>query len=227
MGGAARYDGLADWYDREFATGPLAVVPLEAAARLLGSGPGRLLDVGCGTGSHTAELAARGWTVTGVDESGDMLRLARRRGVEVAQADAAALPFDDGSFDAVVSLWLHTDVDDFAAVLREAARVLRADGVFVYAGAHPCFVGPHSRFVAAEGVPELHPGYRRSGGYTDAPGVTPAGLRAKVGATHLPLGEFLQTFLDGGFAVERVEELASEGREYPYILAVRCRCARS
>src|SRR5436305_459077 len=58
MGGAARYDGLADWYDREFATGPLAVVPLEAAARLLGSGPGRLLDVGCGTGSHTAERAA-------------------------------------------------------------------------------------------------------------------------------------------------------------------------
>ena len=44
---------------------------------------------------------------------------------------------------------------------------------------------PHSRFVAAEGVPELHPGYRRSGGYADAPGVTPTGLRAKVGAIAL------------------------------------------
>jgi ubiquinone/menaquinone biosynthesis C-methylase UbiE len=221
MDKTARYDGIADWYDREFATGPLAAVPRETATRLLGDGPGRLLDVGCGTGAHGVELAKRGWTVTGVDESADMLRLARERGLEARQADAGALPFADASFDAAVSLWLHTDAEDFAAIVREIARVVRPRGSFVYVGAHPCFVGPHSRFVAAEGVPELHAGYyRRAGRYTEAPGISPAGLRARIGATHLPLGLFLQAFLEAGLVIERFEEPGR--REYPYMVALRC-----
>jgi SAM-dependent methyltransferase len=218
----ARYDGVAEWYDREFATGELAVVPRKTAVRLLGEGPGRLLDVGCGTGTHTAAFGEHGWDVVGVDISEDQLRIARERGVEVVQADVAALPFDDASFDAVISMWTHTDVDAFPDLLREAVRVLRANGLFVYVGAHPCFVGPHSRFISAEGVPELHPGhYWRTERYTDAPGISPQGLRAKVGATHLPLGLFLQAFLDAGLRLERFEEL--EGREYPYVVALRCR----
>jgi hypothetical protein len=40
---------------------------------------------------------------------------------------------------------------------------------------------------------------------------------------HLPLGLFLQSFLDAGFTVEAVEEPLHEGREYPYTLALRCR----
>jgi len=217
----ARYDGLAQWYDREFATSVLADVPRRAVLRLLGDGPGRLLDVGCGTGAHTAAIAERGWTVTGVDVSEDQLQLARDRGVDIVVADAAALPFGDESFDAVVSMCTHTDVDDFAAVVRQIARVLKHEGPFVYLGVHPCFVGPHSRFVSAEGVPELHPGYRSTGRYTEAPGISPARLRAKVGATHLPLGLFLQAFFDAGFLLERFEEL--ETREYPYMVALRCR----
>jgi len=218
----ARYDGVADWYDREFATGELAAAPRETAVRLLGEGAGKLLDVGCGTGAHTAAFGEHGWDVVGVDISEDQLRLARERGVEVVQADVAALPFDDASFDAVISMWTHTDVDDFSALLREAARVLRADGPFVYVGAHPCFVGPHSGFISAEGVPELHPGYYwRTERHTEAPGISPQGLRAKVGATHLPLGHFLQAFPDAGFRLERFEEL--KNREYPYTVALRCR----
>lgn len=218
---AARYDGLTEWYDREFALGALAEVPREAVLRLLGDGPGTLLDVGCGTGAHTAAMRERGWSVTGLDESEDQLRLAGRRGIDGVRGDAAAMPFEGESFDAVVSICTHTDVDDFAAVVREVARVLRPSGPFVYAGVHPCFVGPHSRFVSAEGIPVLHPGYRRTERYTDAPGISPAGLRAKVGATHLPLGLFLQTFLDVGFRLEWFEE--PEVREYPYLVALRCR----
>jgi hypothetical protein len=104
---------------------------------------------------------------------------------------------------------------------RELARVLQPGAPLVYLGAHPCFVGPHSRFFAAEGVPTLHPGYRTSGRYTDAPGVNPDGLRAKVGATHLPLGAFLGTFLDAGLTLEHLEEPGE--REYPYQLALRWR----
>lgn len=136
--------------------------------------------------------------------------------------DVSSLPFEDGSFDAVVSLWTHTDMDDFATAIFEAARVLRPGGPLVYAGGHPCFVGPHSRFFGAQGVPELHPGYLMEGRYgLEAPGVAPEGLRAKVGAVHLPLGRFLQSFLDAGLTLERFEEL--ENLPYPFAIALRWR----
>jgi len=214
----ARYDGLADWYDGVFAgPGPAR----ETVLRLLGDGPGTLLDVGCGTGAHTVAMAERGWSVTGVDISDDQLRLARARGVDVVRADAAVLPFEDAQFDAAISMWTHTDVDAFGVALHEVARVLRAQAPFVYLGAHPCFVGPHSRYVHAEGVPELHPGYRQTGRYVEGPGITPDGIRIKVGASHLPLGLFLQAFLDVGFTLERIEE--PEEREYPHMLALAWR----
>jgi SAM-dependent methyltransferase len=218
----SRYDGLADWYDEEFQPDPLQGDAWLVVRRLLGEGSGALLDVGCGTGAYEAALAELGWTVTGVDVSHDMLRRARARGLNVVQADASVLPFDDESFDGAVSIFTHTDMDDFAGALREVARVLRPDAPFVYAGVHPCFVGPHSYYVRAVGVPQLHEGwYRREGHYTHAPGMSPEGLRARFGATHIALGRLLQSFLDAGFQFERLEE--PEGREYPYMLALRVR----
>jgi len=166
------------------------------------------------------ELIRLGWTVAGTDVSEEMLSRARAQDAELHRAPGDALPFDDMSFDAAVSIWMHTDVDDFPAILQEAARVLRPSAPFVYIGAHPCFVGPHSRFIEAEGVPALHPGYRLTDRYEGGPAFGPDGLRAKVGATHLPLGLFVQAFLDTGLQIQRFEELGL--REYPYIVALRC-----
>src|SRR5919206_307524 len=50
MDGVARYDGIAEWYDRELADSELARSARAVVLRLLGDGPGRLLDVGCGGG---------------------------------------------------------------------------------------------------------------------------------------------------------------------------------
>ena len=154
--GEARYDNVADWYEAEFATSELGESARKVVLRLLGDGPGRLLDLGCGGGAHAAAFAERGWTVTAVDVSSAQLELAQARGVDVVQADAAALPLEDAAFDTVISMFTHTDMDDFAAGIREAARVLRPEGTLVYLGVHPCFVGPHA-FVHDREVPELHP----------------------------------------------------------------------
>ncbi|HEY6150558.1 MAG TPA: methyltransferase domain-containing protein [Gaiellaceae bacterium] len=216
----ARYDDVAEWYDAEFATTELGLSARRIVLRLLGVGPGRLLDVGCGGGAHAVAFAERGWTVTGVDLSHAQLELARARGVDVVEADATALPFEDASFDAAVSTFTHTDLEDFPAVLRETARVLRPEGRLVYLGVHPCFVGPHA-FVHDREVPELYPGYRDTSYRTEAPGIWGEGIRAKVGATHLPLGLFLHAFLDAGFTIERFEE--PEGRDYPHVVALRAR----
>ena len=218
MDAIARYDGLADWYDAEFADGDSGRAARALALRLLGPGPGRLLDVGCGTGAHTAAFAQAGWSAVGVDISEDQLRLARARGVGVVRADAAALPFADATFDAAVSIFTHTDMDDFAAAVQETARVLRPGGRLVYLGVHPCFVGPHA-FVHDREVPKLHPGYRDTSFRREAPGIWSDGVRARVGAWHLPLGLFLHCFLDAGLRLDRIEE--PEGRDYPYIVALR------
>jgi SAM-dependent methyltransferase len=218
-----RYDGIADWYDTEFQPAPLESETWRTLVRLLGAAFGSLLDVGCGTGSYSAALSERGWDVTGVDLSDDMLRRARAKGLHALQADAKSLPFDDGSFAAAVSLFTHTDLDDFGDVVREVTRVLRPDAPLVYLGPHPCFVGPHSTYDVERALPTLHPGwYRRTGRYDDAPGISrSSGLRIRVGASHLPLGLFLQTFLDAGLRLERIEE--PEEREYPFFVALRWR----
>jgi SAM-dependent methyltransferase len=216
-----RYDGLAPWYE-QFRPA-LSDDELAALGRLLGPGTGRCLDLGCGTGLPTEAVARLGWSAVGVDASSDLLEVARARGVEVLHAPAEALPFEDASFDAVVSVWTHTDIDDFPAAVAEAARVLKAGGPFVYVGGHPCFVGPHSLFVGAEGAPEFHPGYRQTGRYDgSAPGVgDPEGLRVRVGGVHLTLHDFFAAFTSAGFVVERFEELGD--RDYPHVVALRAR----
>ena len=219
----ARYDGIADWYDTEFQPSPLESETWKTIAPLLGEGAGSLLDVGCGTGSYAAGFAALGWDYTGVDASEDMLRRAATKGVRVVHADATALPFEEASFDAAVSIFTHTDVDDFAGLVREVVRVLRPGAPFVYIGAHPCFVGPHSVYDVEGNVPRFHPGwYRLTGRYEQAPGIwRGSGVRIRVGASHLPLGLFLQTFLDAGLQLEQVEEPAD--REYSFGLGFRWR----
>jgi len=217
----ARYDGLAQWYERFRPA--LADHELDALRRLLGPGGGRCLDVGCGTGVSTEAVAGLGWSVLGVDVSADLLEAARARGLEVIKAPAEALPLEDASFDAAVSFWTHTDIDDFPVAVAEVARVLRPRAPFVYVGMHPCFVGPHSIFVEAKGTPLLGPGYRRTGRYDgSAFGVeNPDGVRVRVGAVHRTLADFFAAFTDAGLRVERFEELGE--RDYPHVVALRAR----
>jgi hypothetical protein len=60
-----------------------------------------------------------------------------------------------------------------------------------------------------------------TGRYTEAIGISPTGLRSKVGGVHLPLGDFLQTFLNGGLRIDAFEEPVCPPREYPHWLALR------
>jgi SAM-dependent methyltransferase len=219
----ARYDGLADEYGAFVDTSSsYFATAKDALRRLLGPGPGRCLDVGCG-GGHLLDVPLElGWQVVGVDVSADQLRTARDRHAEVEflRADAAAaLPFDGSTFDAAFSTFTHTDFDDFAGAVAEARRVLRRHGRFVYVGTHPCFVGPTQEH-AASGVPRLHPGYRRAGRWAsgDAPGTTPDGWRQRLGSfIHLPLADFLSSF--AGLTLETAEELP-DGYDYPKTIAL-------
>jgi SAM-dependent methyltransferase len=165
-----------------------------------------------------------GWQPVGVDASGDQLRVARSRhpGVELVHAEATGLPFPDRSFACGYSTFTHTDMDDFAAAIGEARRVLRTGALFVYIGNHPCFVGATQEHVGT-GLPRLHAGYRRAGRWhaAEAPGATSGGWRAQLGSfQHLPLGDFLRCFRR--LSIEAVEEL-EDGFEYPKTIALAFR----
>jgi demethylmenaquinone methyltransferase/2-methoxy-6-polyprenyl-1,4-benzoquinol methylase len=92
---------------------------------------GAVLDVATGTGLVAGELVRRGFRVTALDQSPEMLAVARRRlgaQARVVEASAEALPFPDEAFDHLTFTYLLRYVDDPAAVLRELARVVRPGG---------------------------------------------------------------------------------------------------
>jgi ubiquinone/menaquinone biosynthesis C-methylase UbiE len=90
----------------------------------------RVLDVACGTGILTRTIAERGASVIGLDVNEGMLAVAARKApqIEWRQGRAEALPFDDHTFDAVVSQFGLMFFEDRRAALREMMRVLRPGG---------------------------------------------------------------------------------------------------
>jgi len=92
---------------------------------------GQVLDVATGTGLVASELLRRGFQVTGLDQSGEMLAVARRRlgeQTELVQASAESVPFPDATFDHLTVTYLLRYVDDPGATLAELARVVRPGG---------------------------------------------------------------------------------------------------
>jgi ubiquinone/menaquinone biosynthesis C-methylase UbiE len=112
--------------------------------------PKRVLDVGCGTGALIRRVAARlpdDAELVGVDPAPRMLAEARKRlgGVRLEHAAAERLPFEDASFDLVVSAMSFDHWADQARGLSECARVLRPTGRLVLADLFAAWLLPTHR----------------------------------------------------------------------------------
>src|SRR6476659_3344098 len=93
--------------------------------------PARVLDLATGSGDVALAIARKlpQTEVTGTDFSGEMLALARRKGLQrTVLADALQLPYQDGSFDCVTVAFGLRNMADWSAALREMARVLAPEG---------------------------------------------------------------------------------------------------
>lgn len=177
------------------------------------------LDVGCGEGRVCRDLRDRGHRVTGVDLSPTLVELAREADPDsdYVLADAAALPFEDASFDLVVSYNVLMNLDDLDGALRESARVLTRDGRLAICIVHPM------AYV-----------YRRQGEvfvfvppYFDRPNSTFTATRDGLTITFddsTPTLEGYSRALEGaGFAIERLRELSDDDPPVrPQFMFLRC-----
>jgi len=110
-----------------------------------------ILELGCGTGGHASYFSRRGYKVTGVDLSEEMLQIAHEKYQDTDNASGGIINFRHGdirnvsldiTFDAIISLFhvvsYQTGNDDLMATFHNVKRHLTPDGVFVF----DCWYGP-------------------------------------------------------------------------------------
>jgi SAM-dependent methyltransferase len=137
-------DGFTDGVDAEYTE---QILPL-AAEHLTGAA--EVLDVGTGEGQVARLAVAGGATrVVGVDPTAAQVRVAHERGggAAYARAGAAALPFADRSFDAVVACLVFEHIVEVDDALAEVGRVLRPGGRFLFFLNHPLLQTPGSGWI--------------------------------------------------------------------------------
>lgn len=175
-------------------------------------GAGRAtLDLGCGEGRLTRDLADAGHQVVGIDASPSLIEHAAAAHPDGAYrvADAMRLPFGDDSFDLVVSQHSLQDIDDMPAAVRQASRVLSADGSFVAVIEHPIATAGEweHREADARFVVERPYGDER---LLDRP-LERDGLRMNFRSWHRPLQAYADAFASADMTIERfVEHYAPE-----------------
>ena len=139
------YRFVARWYDRLFG-------PMNRALRLLGLRMFRpregmtILDVGCGTGAHLEIYERYGCALYGIDPSPAMIEIARGRlgdRAGLCLGDASAMPYEDRSFDLVISMLALHEMDHStrSSAISEMTRVLKDSGHVLLIDHHPSPVG--------------------------------------------------------------------------------------
>ncbi|HUT60212.1 MAG TPA: methyltransferase domain-containing protein [Phycisphaerae bacterium] len=237
----AGYDVYRDWMNT-----PAFMEMLPEVAGLRG------LDIGCGEGHNTRLLAGRGAKMIGIDIAPSFIAAARQAeadeplGIEYRVASGTDLPFADEAFDFATAFMSLMDMADSPAAVREAWRVLAAGGFFQFSIIHPCFFTRHWGWLRDEAGKRYAV---KVGGYFDPPqgqieewifGAAPPEVREGLARFRVPrffhtLSDWMNTLIDAGFAIERMNEPCADdqtARRQPdvadtrivaFFLHVRCR----
>jgi SAM-dependent methyltransferase len=202
---------VARWWQEGFTEGADAeyeeqILPM-AAAHLRGAA--EVLDVGTGEG-QIARLAAAGGAarVVGIDPTWAQLTEASRRsgGPVYARAGAAALPFADGRFDAVVACLVFEHITEVDRAIAEVGRVLRPGGRFLFFLNHPLLQTPGSGWIDDQ-VLDPPEQYWRIGPYLiEDESLEEVEKGVFIPFIHRPLSRYVNAMASAGLVIRRMEE---------------------
>ncbi len=139
------YDALAPYYDAKYSHPTIhhmRTIERQLIDRYLDASIKRVLDLGCGTGLHTVQLAQYGREVVGIDISPEMIRLAQRRVEDAGLSDRVRfvvseidnIPSAIGEqFDAAISMFgALNHIPDLSFTLQNVARALRSGAPLIF-----------------------------------------------------------------------------------------------
>jgi 2-polyprenyl-3-methyl-5-hydroxy-6-metoxy-1,4-benzoquinol methylase len=200
----ARYDAVAEFYVEGFdcIDDPASRALLDLVGPVAGL---RVLDVACGHGRITRELARQGASVVGIDLSSALIARARdaerdeQLGIRYLHDDVT-VPRSLGDFDVATCNFGLSDIDDLDAAIAATSAALKPQGRFTFSIVHPCFAGSS----------DISGSWPASGTYYDeghwtAQGAR-SGLRRLVGANHRTLSTYLATLRRHGLWLDELTE---------------------
>jgi len=177
----------------------------------------RVLDVGCGQGYFTRQLASEGGHVVGIDAAAKQIENARRHeevrplGIEYRAMDAARISryWSPGRFDLVTACMAFHDMPDPLATLKASARVLRKQGRLVFTIPHPGTDTPYREWERDElgrKVALKIDRYFDSGPRTTQWRMARLNLHWETPSWHRPLTEWSEMIRTAGFVIRRLDE---------------------
>lgn len=248
QGPKTSWEGVSKWYGGYMGgkdTFQDAIV-FPGALKLLGAGRGkRFLDIACGEGTFAGMIAKTGAEVVGLDAAPTLVRRAqgkKMRGTTFFVADATQFADKvEGPFDGASCILAIQNIEDIAAVLRDAVKVLKKGAPLVFVLNHPAFRIPRQSSWGWDEGKKMQ--FRRIDMYmTESeipiqahPGAAPS---VKTFSYHRPLERYFVELMKAGFVVDGLEEWVShresesgpkaraENRarnEIPMFLALRAR----
>lgn len=176
-------------------------------ARVRGRDYRDALDVGSGEGRFCRMLATEGIATTGVEPTPSLLAKAQERHPQgrYVEAKAEALPFEDASFDLVVSYLTLIDIDGIEAAIFEMARVLRPGGRLLIANLNSFSTAGEWR-RQMDGSP-----YFRLDNYLEPRTEWVSWRGIKIRNWHRPMQDYMQLLLATGLRLIHFEEPAPTG----------------
>ena len=181
------------------------------------------IDIGCGEGHNTREIARRGARLVAVDIAETFIRHAKEMehreplGIDYRVASAVELPFPQNHFDFATAVMSLMDVPETERALAEAFRVIKPGGFLQFSITHPCFDTPHRRNVRNEDgltcAIEVGDYFRNLNGEISEWlfGAAPKELRQTLPRFKVPMftrtiSQWFNLLVQTGFFLERVEE---------------------
>ena len=180
------------------------------------------IDIGCGEGANTRQLARRGARMHAIDIAPTFVHHAQAEeereplGITYRVGDGTELPFSEACFDFATAFMSLMDMPDPPRALAEAARILRPGGFLQFSILHPCFAPPHRRVVrdSAGNTLAIEVGrYFETQAYVEEwifsgiPAEERAGIEPfRIPVFHHPLSAWVEFLSRAGLVIEQLGE---------------------